>query len=84
MSMFLKPLVVIAITAVVALAPAPSRANAVTRAVPDFTVFVDPPTGFVFLKLPSGWTFVGRVTLADAAPMPSHVVTTLLDADDDR
>jgi hypothetical protein len=44
----------------------------------DYTVFVDPPTGFVFVKLPQGWKFAGRVGQEDLARLPSSVVTALL------
>ena len=48
------------------------------RPVQDYTVFVDPPTGFVFVKLPQGWKFAGRVSAADLAKLPAGVVTALL------
>ena len=53
-------------------------------AVADYTVFVDPPTGFAFVKLPAGWKFVGRVGTGDLSRLPAAVVTSLLPADDDR
>ena len=46
--------------------------------VADYTVFVDPPTGFVFVKLPQGWKFAGKVEPFDVAHLPSNVVTALL------
>ena len=66
------------IAASCALAPAVSRADKVARVVADYTVFVDPPTGFVFVKLPVGWKFVGRVDPKDVARAPGHVVTAML------
>jgi hypothetical protein len=50
----------------------------------DYDVFVDPPTGFVFVKLPQGWKFVGKVDEAEMAHLPSTVLTWLLppEADD--
>ena len=66
-----------------ALAPAVSRADQVARVVADYTVFLDPPTGFVFVKLPVGWKFVGKVDPNDVARAPDNVVTAMLvDADE--
>jgi hypothetical protein len=63
--------------AVLAQAPAaepPQRGLVVA----DYTVFLDPPTGFVFVKLPQGWKFVGAVERVDLGRLPGNVVTTLL------
>lgn len=49
--------------------------------VADYTVFLDPPTGFVFVKLPQGWKFAGTVEPGDLGRVPTHVVTTLLMTD---
>lgn len=46
--------------------------------VADYTVYVDLPTGFVFVKLPAGWKFAGRVAEQDIARLPAGVVTALL------
>jgi hypothetical protein len=48
----------------------------------DYTVFVDPPTGFTFVKLPKGWKFVGKVSETDLAKLPGTVVTALLKSSD--
>lgn len=48
-------------------------------AVADYTVFVDPPTGFVFVKLPRAWKFAGKVEPEDVARLPIGVVTSLLE-----
>lgn len=52
-----------------------------TRASPDYTVYVDPPTGFVFVKLPQGWKFAGKVDEKDLAQLPPWVTTALLPAE---
>jgi hypothetical protein len=41
--------------------------------VPDYTVFVDPPTRFVFVKLPTGWKFAGRIEAQDMDHLPGAV-----------
>lgn len=48
-----------------------------TAPVANLSVLVDPPTGFVFVKLPSGWKFVGAVDRATLNELPPHVLTTL-------
>jgi hypothetical protein len=65
-----------------ALAAVSAAAFAQQPAVADYTVFVDPPTGFTFVKLPSGWKFVGQVAIADQARLPATVVTSLLPAEE--
>jgi hypothetical protein len=58
-------------------------AEAADEAVPvnDYTVFVDPPTGFVFVKLPAGWRFAGRLHADEIDKLPANVVTSLLKQD---
>jgi hypothetical protein len=73
----------VSIAALCALAPAVSDADKVARVVADYTVFLDPPTGFVFVKLPVGWKFVGKVDPGEVARAPGNVVTSMLvDADE--
>ena len=68
-----------AAVACVVLAQTPAE-DSMPRAlvVADYTVFLDPPTGFVFVKLPQGWKFVGSVEAVDLGRPPANVVTTLL------
>ncbi|BAO92372.1 hypothetical protein [Caballeronia cordobensis] len=43
-----------------------------------YSVFVDQPTGFTFVKLPSGWKFVGAVSKEEARHVPASVLTSVL------
>lgn len=64
-----------------AVAPA-QAADDGARAAPqvaDYSVFVDPATGLVMVRLPQqGWRFAGQVQGVDAAQLPPTVVTSLL------
>lgn len=51
--------------------------------VKDFDVYVDTPTGFVFVKLPAGWKFVARIDEAEMSRLPGTVLTSLLLPDTD-
>jgi hypothetical protein len=70
--------------AATAAAPAQLAAPGSAKVVGDYTVFFDPPTGFVFVKLPSGWKFTGKVEGADIAKLPASVVTYLLEPDSEE
>lgn len=79
-SRFLSPLLT---ASVLILSPAASDAAREPKPLPDFTVFIDPPTGFVFVKLPQGWKFVGQVHAAAMDLSKSGAVTVLLQGEDD-
>jgi hypothetical protein len=46
--------------------------------VKDFDIYLDPPTGLVFVKLPQGWKFVGKVEGVNLSSSSPTVFTTLL------
>ena len=46
--------------------------------VQDYTVFVDLPTAFAFIKLPTGWKFVGKLDASQLKHLPPGTVTALL------
>ena len=75
------------LTAVAAAVTLPLAAQATPvdapAAVANYTVFVDAPTGFVFVKLPQGWKFAGKADGATPSVLPPNVVTRLLPADAD-
>ncbi len=61
---------------------APTTATAAVAATAaDYTVFIDPPTNFVFVKLPQGWKFAGKAEGVLPAQLPANVVTRLLPAE---
>lgn len=83
MNTFTRKIIALSFAAMFAAAPTLSQAERVAKVVADYTVFVDPPTGFVFVKLPAGWKFVGKVEAGDMAQLPAGVVTALLTGEDD-
>ena len=83
MKSFVHKLAALSFFALIAAVPAVSHAERVAKVVPDYTVFVDPPTGFVFVKLPEGWKFVGKVEPKDLSRLPATVETALLTGSDD-
>jgi hypothetical protein len=67
-----------------AIGAAPAGAQETSAiAVPDYTVFVDPPTAFAFIKLPTGWKFVGKLDREQLRHLPPGTVTSLLPQEDD-
>lgn len=83
MTRFTRKLLALSFVATFAASPMLSHADAVGTAAPDYTVFLDPPTGFVFVKLPVGWKFVGKVDARDVAQRPPRVVTALVASEGD-
>jgi hypothetical protein len=73
-----KSLLALIAAAVLVLPAAAQTTSDSVLEVRDFAVFVDPPTGFVFVKMPAGWKFVGRVEHDVVANLPAGVITSLL------
>lgn len=46
--------------------------------VQDYDLFVDPPTAFAFIKLPTGWKFVGKLDSEQLKHLPPGTLTSLL------
>jgi len=51
-------------------------------AVQDYDLFVDPPTAFAFIKLPTGWKFVGKLDSEQLRHLPAGTLTSLLPPDE--
>jgi hypothetical protein len=77
-TMMLKKTLLIALAAFGLAGSSAAQTDAAQAVVSDYTVFVDPPTGFAFVKLPQGWKFVGKVAEGDLAKLPGTVATALL------
>jgi hypothetical protein len=78
-----KHLIAFLAAAALSLPVAAQPADAAPIEVQDFAVFLDPPIDFVFVKLPAGWKFVGKVEPETAASLPATVYTSLLPGRDD-
>jgi hypothetical protein len=61
--------------------PFVSHAQEAASTPAPYSVFVDQPTGYTFVKMPAGWKFVGAVSKEDAQHLPSTVLTSVLPAD---
>lgn len=46
--------------------------------VDDYAIYVDLPTAFAFIKLPSGWKFVGKLDVDQLRHLPAETLTSLL------
>ena len=51
--------------------------------VKEYDVFVDLPTAFAFIKLPTGWKFIGKLDADQLRRLPAGTLTSLLPPDDD-
>jgi len=83
MKTFTRLLAAAALAGIFASSMAQPAAPSDDAPIPDYAVYVDPPTGLVFVKLPlpQGWKFVGKVEGDSVAQLPPGVLTDLLDAD---
>jgi hypothetical protein len=71
--------------ALLLISPLVSFAQTTAAAWPaPYSVFVDQPTGFTFVKMPSGWKFVGAVSQEEAQHVPANVLTSVLPAESAR
>ena len=79
---FSRHLSCIALVLLVLAGSAASAQNNDTVVVNDYDVFVDPPSAFAFIKLPTGWKFIGKLDAEQLRHLPSGTLTSLLPAEE--
>ena len=81
---YARPLLSCLALLVASLIASPTIAQS-TRAVAvnEYDVFVDPPTAFAFIKLPTGWKFIGKLDAEQMRHLPQGTLTSLLPAEED-
>ena len=63
-------------------APAVHAQDQAPASVRDYDVFVDLPTAFAFIKLPTGWKFIGKLDAEQLRQLPPGTLTSLLPRDE--
>ena len=63
-------------------APAAYAQSEAAPIVRDHDVFVDLPTAFAFIKLPTGWKFIGKLDAEQLRHLPPGTLTSLLPPDE--
>jgi hypothetical protein len=71
----------VALAAAVIAAPVKAQEGSATT-VKDYALFVDLPTAFAFIKLPTGWKFVGKLDASQLRHLPPDTLTSLLTPED--
>lgn len=79
---FARPLFCAAALLAVGAAPAAHARDDAAPVVRDYDVFVDLPTAFAFIKLPTGWKFIGKLDAEQLRQLPPGTLTSLLRPDD--
>lgn len=55
-----------------------SQQPGAAQRVPQFSVFVDPATGYAFVRTPRGWTFRGQLSTEQLEHLPAGTYTRLI------